>query len=250
MAGHSKWHNIRAKKSKMDAKKGKLFTKLAREIQVAARNGGPNPDTNVRLRIAIDKALAANMPKENIERAIKKGTGELGGENIEEVTYEGYGPGGVAILIEAMTDNRNRTAGEIRHIFSKYGGSMAEAGAVAWIFERKGVIDILPEGIEDIEEFMLEIIDLGAEDVKEEDEIIEVITDPKDYASILEKVKSMNLKVEQSELTFVPKNYVSVSGEDAEKLMKLIQILEDHDDVQNVHANFDISPEELEALLG
>jgi len=250
VAGHSKWHNIRAKKSKMDAKKGKLFTKLAREIQVAARNGGPNPDTNVRLRIAIDKALAANMPKENIERAIKKGTGELGGENIEEVTYEGYGPGGVAILIEAMTDNRNRTAGEIRHIFSKYGGSMAEAGAVAWIFERKGVIDILPEGIEDIEEFMLEIIDLGAEDVKEEDEIIEVITDPKDYASILEKVKSMNLKVEQSELTFVPKNYVSVSGEDAEKLMKLIQILEDHDDVQNVHANFDISPEELEALLG
>jgi len=249
VSGHSKWHNIRAKKSKMDARKGKLFTKLAREIQVAARNGGPNPETNVRLRIAIDKALAANMPKENIERAIKKGTGELGSENIEEVTYEGYGPGGVAILVEAMTDNRNRTAGEIRHIFSKYGGSMAEAGAVAWIFERKGVIDVKAEGIADTDEFILEVIDLGAEDVKEEDGILEIITDPKDYATVLESLRERGVDIENSELTFVPKNYVAVSGETAEKLIKLIQILEDHDDVQNVHANFDISPEELEALM-
>jgi YebC/PmpR family DNA-binding regulatory protein len=249
VAGHSKWHNIRAKKSRMDARKGKLFTKLAREIQVAAKNGGPNPETNVRLRIAIDKALAANMPKENIERAIKKGTGELGGENIEEVTYEGYGPGGVAILVEAMTDNRNRTAGEIRHIFSKYGGSMAEAGAVAWIFERKGVITIKADQISNTDEFMLEIIDLGAEDVKEEDEVIEIVTDPKDYTNVLEALKNQGIAIEHSELTFLPKNYVAVSGETAEKLIKLIQVLEDHDDVQNVHANFDISPEELEALM-
>lgn len=250
MAGHSKWHNIRAKKSKMDAKRGKLFTKLAKEIQVAARNGGPNPETNIRLRVAIEKALAANMPKENIERAIKKGTGELGSEHIEEVTYEGYGPGGVAILVEAMTDNRNRTAGEIRHIFSKYGGSLAEAGAVSWIFERKGVINIKISDVENHDEFILDVIDAGAEDVKEEDGLLEIVTDPKDYTVVLDFLKDKGIVIEHSEITYIPKNYVFVSGETAQKVLKLISILEEHDDVQNVHANFDISQADLEAFVG
>ncbi len=249
MAGHSKWHNIRAKKSKMDARKGKLFTKLMREIMVAVREGGPNPETNVRLRLAIERALDANMPKENIERAIKKGTGELGAEEIHEVMYEGYAPGGVAVLVQAMTDNKNRTASEIRHLFTKLGGNLAEPGAVAWIFERKGVIDVETASVGDVEEFILEVIDLGAEDVKEEDDLLEIITDPADYHSVLEGVKAKGVKISRSTITFLPKTYVSVSGETAAKVLKLLEALEDHDDVQEVYANFDIDSAELEKIM-
>jgi len=249
LAGHSKWHNIRAKKSRMDARKGKLFTKLMREIMVAVREGGPNPETNVRLRLAIERALDANMPKENIERAIKKGTGELGAEEIHEVIYEGYAPGGVAVLVQALTDNKNRTASEIRHLFSKLGGNLAEPGAVAWLFERKGVIDVESASVEDAEEFILEVIDLGAEDVKEEDELLEIITDPADYHAVLEGVKAKGVKIVRSTVTFLPKTYVSVSGETAAKVLKLLEALEDHDDVQEVYANFDIDSSELEKMM-
>ncbi len=245
MAGHSKWANIKHKKAREDAKRGKIFTKVTREIIVAARLGGGDPDKNPRLRRAIQKAKSVNMPKENIERAIKRGTGELEGVSYEEVVYEGYGPGGVAILVEAITDNRNRTVSEIRTIFSKHGGNLGEAGCVAWMFERKGVITV-----KDVDEdLLMEVaIEAGAEDVSQEEGLFSVITAVEDLDRVREAIEAKGIKVESARLTYIPQSTVRVEGEKAEKLIKLLDALEDHDDVQNVYANFDV-PEEVLASI-
>lgn len=241
MSGHSKWANIKRKKEKVDAARGRMFTRLAREIIVAARQGGGNPEANFRLRIAIENAKKANMPSDNIERAIKRGIGEPSqDEQWEEITYEGYGPGGVAIMIEAMTGNRNRTASELRYIFSRNGGNLAEAGAVAWLFDRKGVIRVPKsawKGSED--DFLLLALDAGASDVEmdEEDGVYEVITEPADFQRVQEALVKEGLTIEEASLQQVPKNRVEVTGKEAEKVVALLEALEEHDDVQNVYSN-------------
>lgn len=238
MSGHSKWHQIRHKKAAMDAKKGKLFTKLIKEITVAAKQGGGNPDTNPRLRLAIQNAKAANMPWENIERAIKRGTGELPGVAYEEVVYEGYGPGGVALYIESTTDNKNRTVAEIRNILSRHNGSLGESGSVAWIFERKGVIQIPKEYDEDT--VLSLVLDAGADDLKSYDTFFEVITAPENLEKVREMLEKNNIKIDDAKVRMLPKTTVKVEGKDAQTLLKLLEALEDHDDVQNVYSNFEI----------
>ncbi len=245
MSGHSKWHSIRHKKAAVDAKRGKIFTKLIREIQIAARQGGGDPDKNPRLRKAIQDAKAANMPKENIEKAIKRGTGELEGVNYEEVTYEGYGPGGVAVYIEAMTDNRNRTVAEIRHIFSKHGGSLGESGCVSWMFHRKGYIIISKDSVDE-EKLMDVAIEAGAEDIKEEESNFVVYTTPEDFEAVLNAIKENEIPYEDAKVGFIPQTYVKLEGKQAEQMLKLMEALEDHDDIQNVWANFDISDKEIQ----
>jgi len=249
LAGHSKWHNIRNKKAKMDAKRGQIFTKIIRELTVAARQGGGDPEFNPRLRIAIDKAKAANMPAENIERAIKRGTGELEGVTYEEVSYEGYGPEGVAIIVEALTDNRNRTTAEVRHIFSKHGGNLGSSGCVSFLFEDKGVI-FVPKSEYDEEEIFEKAIEAGAEDVLTEDsEFYEIRTAPQDLYSVKEALENQGVKIEKAELTKIPSTEVEIKDQNtAEKLMKLLDALEDNDDVQKVYSNFDI-PEEILAKM-
>ncbi len=243
MAGHSKWANIKHKKMREDARRGKIFTKIAREIIVAARLGGGDPDSNPRLRRAIEAAKAVNMPKENIERAIKRGTGELTGEAYEEVMYEGYGPGGVAIMVSAITDNRNRTVSEIRSIFSKHGGSLGEAGCTSWLFDRRGLIRIESNFDEDT---LLEVaLEVGAIDVKFEDQVAEVITDPEDLESVKDALAGRGFNVASYTITYIPKTLVRVEGEKAEKLINLLDALSNHDDVQEVYANFDIPDEVL-----
>ncbi len=247
MAGHSKWHNIRIRKSKQDALRSKLFTKLAREISVAARLGGGNPDANPRLRLAIEKAREHHMPTDNIKRAIQRGTGELEDVHYEEVTYEGYGPGGVAIIVECLTDNRNRTVAEIRHLFSKHGGNLSESGSVMWQFKRQGVITIPASAI--TEEKLLEIaLEAGAEDVLLEDEFYRVITAMEDFHRVRETLQERGLPIAEARLEMTPTTTVRVEGETAVKLMRLMDALEEHDDVQNTYANFDI-PEEVLAGL-
>ncbi len=247
MAGHSKWHNIRIRKSKQDAMRSKLFTKLAREIMVAARQGGGNPDANARLRLAIEKARENYMPADNIKRAIQKGTGEIEGAQFEEVTYEGYGPGGVAIMVECLTDNRNRTVAELRHLFSKHGGNLGESGSVAWQFKRQGVITVPTEAIS--EETLLDItLEAGAEDVQTEEEFYRVITAVEDFHRVREALVEAGVPIAEAQLELTPTTTVRVEGETASKLMRLMEVLEDHDDVQNVYANFDI-PDEVLATL-
>jgi len=248
MAGHSKWANIKHKKEKEDARRGKLFTKLSRQISVAAREGGPDPAANARLRLAIEKARAVNMPMENIERAIKRGTGELEGANYEELIYEGYGPGGVAIMLEIMTDNRNRTASEVRHLFSRYGGNLGETGCVAWMFERRGLITIDRRSVQDEDALLLAAAEAGADDVKSNDDQFEVYTDPDVLEQAKEYLAQAGYTIASAGLTMVPKTSVQVVGEDAARLMKLLDALEDHDDVQEVYANFDVPDEVLQAL--
>ena len=242
MAGHSKWANIKHRKAAVDAKRGKIYTKLAREITVAAREGGGDPEFNPRLRAAIDKARKFNMPKENIERAIKRGTGEIEGSSYEEVTYEGYGPGGVAIIVKCLTDNRNRAASEVRHAFSKHGGNLGTSGCVSWMFERKGVITI--PGNVDEEELMMAAIDAGAEDIKQEDGEFVVYTEPSNLENVKESLEKSGIKVEEAKLDLIPQNTVRVEGETALKVLKLLDVLEDLDDVQEVFSNFDM-PEEV-----
>ncbi len=247
MAGHSHWAQIKRKKAAQDAKRGKLFTKLIREIIVAVRTGGSgDPENNPRLRAAIQAAKAANMPKENIERAIKKALGLEEGTAYEEATFEGYGPGGVAIFIKAITDNRRRTVSELRHLFSKHGGNLAEPGAVAWIFEYKGLI-VVPK---EYEEKALEIaIDLGAEDTREYESEIEIITSPESFEEIKKTLENEGIKIISAKLTMVPKTTVSVEDEGtASSLLKLMEKLEDHDDVQEVYANFDIPETVMEKI--
>lgn len=247
MAGHSHWAQIKRKKAAQDAKRGQLFTKLIREIIVAVKQGGSgDPDHNPRLRAAIQAAKAANMPKENIERAIKKALGLEEGTNYEEAIFEGYGPGGVAILVQAITDNRKRTVSELRHLFSKHGGSLAEPGAVSWIFEQKGLI-VIPKKDE---EKALEIaIDLGAEDTKEYESEIEIITSPSDFETIKRALEEAGIEILSAKVTMVPKTIVPVTDEGtANSLLKLMEALDDHDDVQQVYANFDIPEKIMEAL--
>lgn len=250
MSGHSKWANIKHKKARSDEKKGKIFTKVAKEIIVAAREGGGDPDANARLKMLIQKAKAVNMPNENITRAIKRGTGEVEGAAIEEFTYEGYGPGGVALMLSIMTDNRNRTAADIRHLFSKYGGNMGEAGCVSWMFKKKGLMTINREDTNmDGEDFMLLAIEAGAEDVREDEDILEVVTAPEDFMAVKENLEKQGIRFNSTEVTMVPENTVDITDlETARKVLKLLDVLEDHDDVQEVYANFSIPDEIMEQV--
>lgn len=251
MSGHSKWANIKHRKAKVDAQRGRLFTKLGKDILVAARRGGGDPDANPLLKTAIARAREANMPLDNINRLIAKATGELQGVNYEEVTYEGYAAGGVAVLLVTLTDNRNRTGPEIRHLFSKHGGSLGEAGCVAWMFDRKGLITLSKESLSvDPEELMLLLIEEGAEDVKEEGDTIEVVTAPDDLDKIKEFLSAQNIEYATAEVTMIPNSTVSITDKaTAEKVLNLMDALEEHDDTQRVYANFDI-PDELLQELG
>lgn len=247
MSGHSKWASIKHKKGAADAKRGRLFTKLIREITVAAKDGGGNPDTNPALRTAITRANDANMPKDNITKAIKKGTGELPGVSYESCAFEGYGPGGVAVIVEVLTDNKNRASAEIRNIFTKRGANMAGAGSVAWIFTTKGYILIDKQQTSEEELFSL-VIDAGAEDIKTGDKSFEVFCDPKNFENLKKVLEDKQIKIESAELTKIPNSTVKLSGNDAKQLLSLIEALEDHDDVQKVYANFDIPDKVLEEI--
>ncbi len=238
MSGHSKWATIKRKKAVIDAKRGKIFTKLIKEITIAARHGGGDPAGNPRLRLAIDNAKSQNMPQDNIDRAIKKATGELEGVTYHELTYEGYGPAGVAILVEVATDNKNRTVAEVRHIFSKNGGSLGEGGSVAWMFDRKGIIS-LPKQNKSEDEIMELIIEAGVDDLQTEQEFFEVSTSVEAFEPVRKALTEKGLEIENASLQWVAKNLIEVKGEDAEKVMKLIESLEDCDDVQNVYSNAD-----------
>jgi YebC/PmpR family DNA-binding regulatory protein len=238
MSGHSKWATIKRKKASIDAKRGKLFTKIIKELMVAAKMGGGDPDANPRLRLVVDNAKAANMPAENIERAIKKATGELEGVSYSDMTYEGYGPGGIAILVESLTDNKNRTVAEIRHLFSKYGGSLGESGSVAWMFERKGIIIVEKENKTEEEMFDL-AIEAGADDLQTEDTFFEVTTSIENFELVRKKLIEAKLNITNASLQWVAKNLIELSGETAEKAMKIIDALEDSDEVQNVFTNAD-----------
>lgn len=246
MAGHSKWANIKHRKSAVDAKRGKIFTKLIKEITVAARIGGGSLDSNPRLRRVVETARSQSMPNDNIERAIKKGTGELEGVNYEEITYEGYGPAGIAIIIESMTDNKNRTVAEFRHLLSKRGGNLGENGCVAWMFERKGLLSFDKSKVS--EEKLMELaLEAGAEDIQDGDDSWDVITDPENFDTVKDALK--NLESTSAEISMIPQNTVKLeSKDDAEKILKLMDSLEDHDDVQKVHANFDIPSDILETV--
>ena len=238
MSGHSKWSTIKRKKGAADAKRGKIFTKLIKEITISAREGGGDPGANPRLRLAIDNAKAANMPADNIERAIKKATGELEGVTYLELMYEGYGPGGVAMLIEVATDNKNRSVAEVRHLLSKYNGSMGENGSVAWMFNRKGIIT-LPVQNKSEDEIMDIVLEAGAEDLHTEEDFFEVQTDLESFEPVRKALVAADLQIENASLQWIAKNTVNISGEDAEKVMKIIEVMEDSDDVQNVYSNAD-----------
>ncbi len=249
MSGHSKWHSIKHKKAKEDAKRGNIFGKLSRNIIVAVReDGGADPKDNIALANAIAKAKEYNMPQNNIERAIKKGTGEIEGGNYESIVYEGYGPGGIALIIEVMTENRNRTASDIRNILSRYNGTLGESGSVSWQFERKGIIIVGKEDIKDEEEFMLNIIDVGAEDIDEDNDIYEIKTSLADFIRVREALIKSNIKIKSGEMNFVPKTTLKLSKEESTRALKLINALDDHDDVQNVDTNLEITDEILNEI--
>jgi len=247
MAGHSKWANIKHRKGAQDAKRGKIFTKIIKELTVASRIGGGDPDINPRLRTAVDKAKQANMPKDNVDRAIKKGTGDLDGVSYEEGLFEGYGPGGVALIVEFLTDNRTRTVADVRHCFSKYGGNLGVSGSVAFLFDRKGLISFSADN--DFDQIFEIALEAGAEDVKDEEDVYEVITDPGDFIPVREAMASAGLEWETAETTMIPQNQVMLEGKPAETMLKLMDALEDNDDVQNVYANFDISEDELAKIM-
>jgi YebC/PmpR family DNA-binding regulatory protein len=247
MSGHSKWAGIKHKKAKVDAQRGRVFTKLIREITVAARVGGGDPGGNPRLRTAIQAAKAVNMPADNIERAVKKGTGELEGVTYEEITYEGYGPGGVAVLVEVLTDNKNRTVGEIRKIFSRHGGNLGESGCVAFLFEKKGYIQVDAAKVDE-DKLMTIALDAGAEDLQREESIFAVTSVPKDFEKVRDTIAKSGIQPLSAEITKLPKSSVKLEGKHAEQMLRLMEELEEHDDVQHVYANFDI-PEEIMAAL-
>jgi YebC/PmpR family DNA-binding regulatory protein len=249
MSGHSKWHSIKHKKAKEDAKRGNMFGKLSRSITVAAKEGGSgDPDNNVALANVIAKAKEYNMPWDNIDKAIKRGTGEIEGVRYETIMYEGYGAGGTAIMVEVMTENRNRTAADIRNIFSKSGGNLGEAGCVGWLFERKGMILVDKKDVKDEEAFMLDVIDSGAEDIEEDSGTYEIKVLPHDLMKVKQNLENNNVAVKSSEIMYVPKSTLTVSKKDAEKVFKLINILDDHDDVQNVYSNVEITDEILQEI--
>lgn len=249
MSGHSKWHNIRLRKGKQDAERGRIFTKLAREIIVAAKAGGGNPDANIRLRIAVQKAKDASMPADNIKRAIQRGTGELEGVSYEEVTYEGYAPGGVAVLVQCLTDNRNRTVADLRSSFSKCGGSLGESGCVAWMFHSKGVVSVPAEAATE-DDVMMAVMDAGAEDVKAEGEAIEVLCPPDALQAVRQALTDAGIAFNMADVTMLPTSTVRVEGKEASQVLRMMDSLEDLDDVQHVYANFDIPDEVLQEVAG
>lgn len=246
MSGHSKWHTIKHKKGALDAKRGKIFTKMIKEITVAARTGGSGDvDSNARLRKAVNDAKAQNMPNDTIDRAIKRGMGELEGVNYDEITYEGYGPNGVAVMVETMTDNRNRTVAELRHIFSKNGGNLGESGSVAWMFDKKGyiVVDKAAKSEDDLFEIITEA---GADDMQDEGDVFEIFTAPDNFEIVNEAIKKAGVQTQAAEVSMIPQNYIALTGPDAKMMMKLYDALDDNDDVQKVYANFDIDESEME----
>jgi YebC/PmpR family DNA-binding regulatory protein len=246
MSGHSKWHTIKHKKGALDAKRGKIFTKLIKEITVAARTGGSGDvDANARLRKAVNDAKAQNMPIDTITRAIKRGTGELEGVNYEEITYEGYGVGGVAVMVETMTDNRNRTVAELRHLFSKNGGNLGESGSVAWMFDKKGYIVVDKDAKAEDELFEI-ALEAGADDMQAEDDVFEIYTAPENFEAVHEAIKAAGIEPQAAEVSMIPQNYTALEGADAKQMLKLYEALDDHDDVQKVYANFDIDESEME----
>ena len=244
MSGHNKWSTIKHKKGAADAKRGKVFSKLIKELTIAARMGGGDPDGNPRLRTALNTARNANMPKENIERAIKRGTGEIEGVNYEEIIYEGYGPGGVAVMVEALTDNKNRTVAEIRHIFDKYNGNLGETGCVNWMFQKRGMVAISAEGLTE-DEVMELAMENGAQDVAVEEDTFEIAVEPSDFEPVRKAVEDKGWKIELAEITMVPQNTLKLDGKKAEQMLKMMDALDDHDDLERVYANFDISEEEM-----
>lgn len=248
MSGHSKWATIKHKKGALDAKRGKIFTRLIKEITIAAKAGG-DVEKNPRLRTAVAAAKAENMPADNIKRAIQRGTGELEGATYEEITFEGYGPGGVAILVDVMTDNRNRTVSEIRHIFGKNGGNMGEAGSVSWMFHKKGDI-VIPKSAAKEDDLMTLVLDNGADDLKDDGDNWEILTDPSAFEAVLEAVKKAGIKPEVAEIGMIPQNYIKLEGQQANTMIRLLEALEDQDDVQHVYSNFDIDQAALEEVAG
>ena len=248
MSGHSKWHTIKHKKGAADAKRGKIFTRLIKELTVAARGGGGDPDMNPRLRTIVAEAKANNMPRENIERAIRRGTGEEPGVSYEEIMYEGYGPGGVALLVQTLTDNKNRTVGEIRHTFGKYNGNLAAENSVAWMFHRKGQL-IVEKAKVDEETLLNAAFDAGADDMNDDGSGWEIICPPESFETVRDAVKALGIEPASAEVAMIPQNYVKLQGKEAQQMLKLIEALDDHDDVQHVWANFDIEEKEIEASL-
>jgi YebC/PmpR family DNA-binding regulatory protein len=248
MSGHSKWHTIKHKKGAADAKRGKVFTRVIKELTVAARNGGGDPGMNPRLRTLIADAKAVNMPADNIKKAIQRGTGELPGITYEEITYEGYGPGGAALIIETLTDNKNRTVGELRHLLEKYNGNLAASNAVAWMFSKKGYI-VVDKKAADEEKLLSVALDAGADDVADDGDTWEVTSDPSAFEAVREAVKGMGVEPATAQVAMIPQNYVKLEGAEASRMIKLMDMLEDHDDVQHVWSNFDISEKEIEASL-
>jgi YebC/PmpR family DNA-binding regulatory protein len=244
MSGHSKWHTIKHKKAAADAKRGRVFTKIIKEITVAARLGGGDSEGNPRLRTILLAAKAANMPKDNIDKAIKKGTGELPGVSYEEVSYEGYGPGGVAVFVQALTDNRNRTLPEIRHLFSKYGGNLGESNCVSWMFEKKGYL-VIPKGKGSEEDLLEVVLDAGGDDVRDDGENWEILAPPDRFEAVKDALAARSLQASTAEVSMVPKTTVKIEGKKAQQLLGMMEALEDHDDVQNVWANFDINDAEI-----
>lgn len=246
MSGHSKWATIKHKKAALDAKRGKAFTRIIKEIQIAARNGG-DPDSNPRLRTAILAAKAVSMPSDNIKKAVMRGTGELEGGQIDEVMFEGYGPGGAAVLVNVATDNRNRTVSEIRHVFSKNGGNMGEQGSVAWMFERKSQIFVASDKAGE-DQLMNIVLEAGADDLKNDGDQWEILSAPEAHEAVLKALEANSIPTEEAAIAMVPKNLIKLEGKNASGMLKLTEVLEDHDDVQNVYSNFDIDEKELEAL--
>jgi YebC/PmpR family DNA-binding regulatory protein len=248
MSGHSKWHTIKHKKGAADAKRGKIFTRIIKELTVAARNGGGDPGSNPRLRTIIAEAKANNMPRENIERAIRRGTGEEPGVSYEEITYEGYGPGGAALLIQSLTDNKNRTVGEIRHLLSKWNGNLAAENSVAWMFTRKGQV-VVEKSKADEEKLLNAALDAGADDMNDDGSAWEIVSAPENFEAVRDAVKALGVEPAAAEIAMIPQNYVKLEGKDAQQMLKLMEALDDHDDVQHVWANFDIEEKEIEASL-
>ncbi len=248
MSGHSKWHTIKHKKGAADAKRGKVFTRIIKELTVAARNGGGDPNMNPRLRTIIADAKSVNMPADNIKKAIQRGTGELPGVTYEEITYEGYGPGGAALIVETMTDNKNRTVGELRHMLEKYNGNLGASGSVAWMFAKKGYI-VVAKTAADEEKLLNTVLEAGGDDLRDDGESWEVITEPADFEGVRDAVKALGIEPATAQVAMLPQNYVKLQGKDASQMVKLMEALEDHDDVQHVWSNFDIEEKEIEASL-
>jgi YebC/PmpR family DNA-binding regulatory protein len=248
MSGHSKWHTIKHKKGAADAKRGKIFTRIIKELTVAARAGGGDPDSNPRLRTIVAEAKSVNMPADNIKRAIQRGTGELPGVSYEEITYEGYGPGGAALIIEVLTDNRNRTVGEMRHLLSKHGGNLGESNSVAWMFEKKGYI-VVEKKKADEEALMAAALDAGADDMRDDEDSWEIVSAPEAFQTVLDAVKALSIEPAAAEIAMLPQNYVKLEGKPAQQMVKLMEAIEDHDDTKKVWSNADIAEKEIEASL-